>query len=322
MSESQKPIDVSPITSSDKNDNVFLNGAGVLTDSVSNLLTFNYLNVANDILKIIYDQMNLIVPSGDEVADAQKMQESILNQINELAKTPEFQQKWRELTRSLAMLLNDFINQVLTVLDEEGEETINKISKVANNTFVNLAATAIDTAQDALSVVPGLDAIIAMFNLFTSAITNGANSMLTALTLFNSMIDLSSKVANTGVQMDSKLVNISNQIQDFIKMLQSPGSGLTQRANEALDKVAAFNAIPGTKPTEVTSRPEPNSEPTTEPTTEPKPEPTTEARSEPTPTLSGAGRHMKSRKSKKTTKSKKHSNSNKSHKKTTRKSRR
>ena len=310
MSESQKPIDVSPITSSDKNDNVFLNGAGVLTDSVSNLLTFNYLNVANDILKIIYDQMNLIVPSGDEVADAQKMQESILNQINELAKTPEFQQKWRELTRSLAMLLNDFINQVLTVLDEEGEETINKISKVANNTFVNLAATAIDTAQDALSVVPGLDAIIAMFNLFTSAITNGANSMLTALTLFNSMIELSSKVANTGVQMDSKLVNISNQIQDFIKMLQSPGSGLTQRANDALDKVAAFNAIPGTKPTEVTSRPETTTEPTTE------------ARSEPTPSLSGAGRHTKSRKSKKTTKSKNHSKSNKSHKKTTRKSRR
>ena len=224
--------------------NVFLHGLGSAFDSYSNLLTFNYLNVTNDILKIIHDQMNIIVPSGDEVADAKRLQESILLKIGTLAKTPEFQEKWKELTKSLAELLNETITQVIDIIDQEGDDVINRVGKVANRMIVNLTATAVDTVEDALSVVPGLDAILAVFTLFTSAITNGANSMLTALTLFNSMIELVGKMSGTAVGVDEKLVNISTQMQDFIKMLQSPGKEI----NSMLDNVDKFNKIPDITP--------------------------------------------------------------------------
>ena len=228
----------------------FLHGAKTGMQTAGNMVTYHYLNVVNEILKVISDELeklgpaslrlDTIVPSGEDIANAEEIQQGILNKLEKLANNPVFQEKWDKLARSMAELLNSVIGHVLDVVEEEGEDVINRLGKVAKKLLVNLAATGVDTAEDALSVIPGLDAIVAVFILFTSAVTDGANSMMIALTMFNSFIQLSDKFMNVTLGADNKLLSIIEQVQSFINMIESPGKEI----NDALDKVDARNKIP------------------------------------------------------------------------------
>jgi len=236
---------------------LFLHGAKTGMETASNLFTFHYLNVVNDILKVVSDELEKmgpsmdkaegmipsvgdIVPSGADIAKAQEVQEGILNRIEKLANNPEFQEKWDKLARSMAELVNTFIGHILDVVEEEGEDVINRLGKVAKKLLTNIAATGVDTVEDAMSVVPGLDAIVALFILFTSAVTDGANSMMMAMTMFNSMIELSDKFMKVSLGADNKLLDIVKEVQGIVNMFESPSKDI----NTALDKVDSYNKIP------------------------------------------------------------------------------
>ena len=229
---------------------LFLHGAKTGMDTATNIFTYHYLNVVNDILKVVSDELEKfgptaeklddIIPSGADVAKAEEVQEGILNRIEKLANNPEFQEKWDKLSRSMAELVNTFIGHILDVADEEGEVVINRLGKVARKLLTNMAATGVDTVEDAMSVVPGLDAIVALFILFTSAVTDGANSMMIALTMFNSMVQLSEKFMEVSLGADNKLFDIVKEIQGIVDMIESPGKNM----NIALDKVDEYNKIP------------------------------------------------------------------------------
>lgn len=201
---------------------------------LQNIVTFNYLNVTNEILKIIDESLSSLVPSGDSIADAERLQNSILLRLDALAADPEFQEKWKELSKSLAELLNTMINEMLDLVEEEGDEAINRFGKIANKMLTNMAATGVDIAQDALSVIPGVDAIVALFNLFTSAITNGSNSMVAALTLFSTAMQFSERFANITLKEDSKVHDIIKQVNEFIELIKTP----TLDTNMIADKLA------------------------------------------------------------------------------------
>ena len=227
-------------------------------DTFGNILTFNYLNVANEILKIMHEEMEKIVPSGDEIDDAQRLQNSILLKLEKLSQDPEFQEKWKELSKSIATLLNLMINEFLDLVEEEGENIITKVGRVASKMLTNLASTGVDALQDAMSVVPGLDAVVALFTLFTSAITDGANAMLTALTIFNSAINFSEKLAEKMLGADSKALGIITEVQGFIDMIRSPNKD----ANLLANKLDAFNKVePEAEPTQNPSQEESSANP-------------------------------------------------------------
>lgn len=269
----------------------FLHGAKTGMQTAGNMLTYHYLNVVNEILKVMSDELEKlgpaslkvdgltgsigdVIPSGQDIADAEEVQQGILNKLEKLANNPAFQEKWDKLARSMAELLNSVIGHVLDVVEEEGEDVINRLGKVAKKLLVNLAATGVDTVEDTLSVIPGLDAIVAVFILFTSAVTDGANSMMVALTMFNSFIQLSEKFMKVTLGADNKLLSIVEEVQSFIDMIESPGKEI----NDALDKVDARNKIPSlddesspspSAPPLLSSDPTPSTEPSAKDTSPP-----------------------------------------------------
>ena len=229
---------------SNSEDSGYKHLASASGDTFKNMLTFNYLNVTSEILKVIEKEFSALVPSGDDVADAQRLQNSILLKLEQLGNNPVFQEKMKELTKSIAKLINTMINSILDLVEEEGEETIEKIGRVSRKMLTNLAATGVDTAEDALSVIPGVDAVVALFILFTSVITDGANSMLTGLTLFNAAIQLSEKLAKRVLGVDSEVLNLITEIQDMINAITSPGMEANKLADKSASALDKFNRIP------------------------------------------------------------------------------
>ena len=229
---------------SNSEDSGYKHLASASGNTFKNMLTFNYLNVTNDILKVIEKEFSALVPSGDEVADAQRLQNAILVRLEQLGNNPEFQEKMKELTKSIAKLINMMINSILDLVEEEGDAVIEKIGRVSRKMVTNLAATGVDTLEDAMSVVPGLDAVVALFTLFTSAVTDGANSMLTALTLFNTAIQFSEKLAKRVLGVDSEALKLITEVQNMINAVTSPGMEANKLADETAGKLDTFNKIP------------------------------------------------------------------------------
>ena len=225
----------------------YTNLFGSLGGTFFNKLLFSYLTFINGVLQMFYNQLDTLIPSGQDVADAMKLQNSLANKLEKKLQDPEFQRQIRELTKQIAILLNAMLNEILTLVDEEGEEVIQKIGKVTNKMATNLAATGVDTIQDALSVVPGLDVAIALFTLATSSVTNVANTFNVMVTMFTSTMDLMGKLMG-------RTEDETGQIIDIITKFKSLLDGPTGMMEDATNKLNKYNKIPSMETMETPNR--------------------------------------------------------------------
>lgn len=211
-----------------------------LSDTAQNTLTFNYLNVTNSILDAIRSQVKGLISSGSDVADAQQLQNSILNELQQLSNDPVFQEKWRELSRSIAGLLSTMITEILDLVEKEGEQVLDKVGVVANRLVRKLTSTGVEAIQGTLSVIPGVDAVTSMFILISSAISSGSTSLLLAMQMFNSAIEFYAKLTGQSMESAGRLMDVVKQAQDLFNMIQSPGAKL----GELTQQIDSFNAVP------------------------------------------------------------------------------
>lgn len=225
----------------------YTNLFGSLGGTFFNKLLFSYLTFINGVLQMFYNQLDNLIPSGEDVADTIKLQNSLANKLEKKLQNPEFQRQIRELTKQIAILLNAMLNEILTLVDEEGEEVIQKIGKVTNKMATNLAATGVDTIQDALSVIPGLDMVIALFTLATSSVTNVANTFNVMVTMFTSTMDLMGKLMG-------RTEDETGQIMDVISKFKGLLDGPTGMIEDTTNKLNKYNKIPSMETMEPPNR--------------------------------------------------------------------
>ena len=204
-----------------------------------------YLDLVTPIVSVFYSQLEGLIPSGDDVADSEQLNESILKKLNVLIQTPEFQKEYKQTARSIALFLKLAMNEFLEVFDDEGDILVRRIGDSAKKIAVNVSATAYDTVQDFLSVIPGPDAAIAVFNLVTSGITNGAQIMLSGIEIFGHIIELSEKV--TGNTIGPAGDTIAN-VQNLLQMVSNPSQGMVPVINDATNTLNTYNAANSVAP--------------------------------------------------------------------------
>ena len=193
-----------------------------------NVSIYAFLEAANVILCMVKDELEAFVPTGNDVKDKEKLVSSILNRIIEIAKTPEFQEKWRELTRTMATLFDTMVNEGLDVIETEADDVFFRMSTIGKRVFLNAVSTGVDTAQDAMSLVPGLDAMIAMFNLVTSGVTNASNIILFGLEFYSNLLMLAEKVSG---RTFGQVGDVIESIRGIVELVNSPENAANDAAS-------------------------------------------------------------------------------------------
>ena len=200
-----------------------------------------YLDLVTPILSIFYSQLKSIVPSGNDVEDSKQLSKSILRNLTDLIDNdPKFREEYIKTAKAVALFIKLGLNEVLDVFEDEGDILITRIGDSAKKIAVNVSATAYDTVQDFLSVIPGPDALIAVFNLVTSGITNGAQIMLSGIEIFGHIIQLSEKITGNTIGPAGDTIQ---QIETLLQMVRNPGSGAVPIINDATKTVNDFNKV-------------------------------------------------------------------------------
>jgi hypothetical protein len=192
------------------------------------------IKILNYVLSTIKTQLEGIVPNEQDKQQAINTNISLLQTIEMIVKSPEFQKKWSEFAEQIAQLLKILLSRIADVTENEAQEIMDNLTNLVQTnagTFVNGLG---------MGIMEGVCALPPVVPFCELAVVVGTGSKLTGKTLITAM-DTTSKLAEafSKVVGDSAqhIVETIESIQGFIQYIKNAQENISTGVVDGIQKV-------------------------------------------------------------------------------------
>jgi len=220
-----------------KNESILQNSEELLWNSLKLLYSFiviNIIHLTNFFLGQLKDKLEYFLPNYGSLEDETQQNKILINAINEIIESPEFQQQWNQTTDNIISLLKDFITKADREFGLELRKLMDQVVEMTKQTTKKMTTAITSGLYSGLCAIPVVDVICEVVDLGNVA-TRGVTS---SVTLFTSTLIFLEKI-NTSFQKvfgDDVLpfANTIKQLIDLKNFIQNKYDEIQELPNNAI----------------------------------------------------------------------------------------
>jgi len=213
-------------------------GAGVeILHASANTALHEYFSLMNIFLSGVKEEFEKFVPSGNDVLTSAKMNESLLSAIEIIANSPEFKEKWKKLSITLANLLKIMMQQISDTIDNEAVIVLDKFQelliKIMRKTMAGLSIG----IQESLSEIPVVGPVLAVINVIGTGTMVGSETIIKSIETMNVVMEGIAKIVGGTV---NPLVLVIKDVEAMFDMIKGMVPGQSGEIPQITDGVKNF----------------------------------------------------------------------------------
>lgn len=202
----------------------------------------------NYFLTKVKDTIESIAPMGDAETTMETNQQ-LMNAINIIIQSPEFQQKWEELSETLAQLLKVLLSKVEETTSNEGQKIIDNLRELVEKNTKNTIYGVGNAGLDAVCSLPPLVPFCSIANVVSVGAKVGTQTFVSSMQTINQVSEAFSKILGDTAMPIANTFNKVFEFVNYVKELQSKIEGgisgtmtsIQQKLEDATPKVPSFN---------------------------------------------------------------------------------
>lgn len=230
-------------------DNASIIGASLglsteLVKFVYSLALTQLVNFMNFFLTKVKDTIESIAPNGsaETTMDTNKQ---LISAIQIIIQSPEFQQKWEELSENLAQLLKVLLSKIEQTTSNEGQKIIDNLRELVEKNTKNTIYGVGNAGLDAVCSLPPLVPFCSIANVVSIGAKVGTQTFVSSMNTLNQVSEAFSKVLGDTAMPIANTFSQVFEFVNYIKDLQSKvQGGIAGTMNSIQQKLE--NATPST----------------------------------------------------------------------------
>lgn len=233
-------------SSSSSTTSIFTNIKKLSFDTIKLFYTFfavNIINLSNYFLKELKKRLDFVVPSEDNLQDGVNKNKLLINEINEILKSPEFKEKWDETTENIVELLKRFLDKFDETLGDQLKDVLERFQNIATTSISRTIASVGESALSAVCVIPGANIVCESIDVGSILVQTAGDSIKVFSSLLISFEKMTSAFAsifgNTAIPFSNSIKKVI-ELKDFITSSLDNATNIpnkiVQGANQYVDK--------------------------------------------------------------------------------------
>lgn len=225
---------------------IFTNIKNLSFDTIKLFYTFfavNIINLSNYFLKELKKRLDFVVPSEDNLQDGVNKNKLLINEINEILKSPEFKEKWDETTENIVELLKRFLDKFDETLGDQLKDVLERFQNIATTSISRTIASVGESALSAVCVIPGANIVCESIDVGSILVQTAGDSIKVFSSLLISFEKMTSAFASifgdTAIPFSNSIKKVI-ELKDFITSSLDNATNIpnkiVQGANQYVDK--------------------------------------------------------------------------------------
>jgi hypothetical protein len=218
-------------------ENILENSSELFWNSLKLLYSFiviNIIHLSNFFLSQLKKRLEYILPDYGSMDSEVQQNKALINTINEIIESPEFQKRWNQTTDNIIALLKDFITKADREFGLELKKLMDQVVVMTQNTTKKMTTALTSGVYSGLCAIPIVDVICEVVDLGNVA-TRGITS---SVTLFTSTLVFLEKI-NTSFQkvFGDDVLPFANTIKELIDLknfIQNKYNEIQELPNNAI----------------------------------------------------------------------------------------
>jgi len=186
----------------------------------------------NYFLETLKDELASIVPNQNDLNNVQNNNATLLNAIEAISQSPEFQQKWTEFSETIAQLMKVLVQKVANVTQNEVNDIVTRLVDMAEkNTKASVYGVGMGVL-DGVCAIPPIVPFCAMATVASTASKVGSNTLITMIETSSKMVMILAKVLGENAQPIMDTIDRINEFMEYLRNARdSINAGITNVAN-------------------------------------------------------------------------------------------
>lgn len=218
-------------TSVSSSTSIFSNIKNLSLNTIKLFYTFfavNIINLSNYFLNELKKRLDYFVPNEKNLKDGVNENKVLIDEINEILKSPEFKQKWDETTENIVDLLKQFLDKLDVTLGDQVKDVLERFQHIATTSISRTIASVGESALSAICVIPGANIVCESIDVGSILVQTAGDSIKVFTSLLISFEKMTSAFATI---FGDTAVPFSNSIKKVIDLKNFISSSLGNATN-------------------------------------------------------------------------------------------